>query len=60
MALIDEAIKEHLRLVKEIANKDTEIASLRNEAGIAKEAIDRYCPPELRDSAERWLRSKGI
>ena len=58
--LIDAFMKEHVSLVKEIAEKDVEINELRDAARIVREAIDRYCPPNLRGSAEEWLRQKGI
>ena len=52
--------KEYMRLLRELADKDAEIAILRSESGIAKEAIDRFCAPEIYPLAMKWLRKKGI
>lgn len=60
MAFIDDALREHVRLMSEIAGKDKEISALRDAAKIAREAIDMFCHPSMRDSAEKWLRAKGI
>ena len=60
MNMLDKAMQEHCSLLREIAEKDAQIAILRDDARLTREAIARYCHPELRDSAENWLASKGI
>ena len=50
----------YIEALKEIAQLNQEVLMLRDESGIAREAIDRYCPPELRESADKWLMEKGL
>jgi hypothetical protein len=59
MNLIEKAMQREVALLKEISTKDKLISFLRNESGIAREAIERYCPPELLHSADKWLKTKG-
>jgi len=51
-------LTDYLELLREMEEKDRRIAALHGAEKIAIEAIDRYCPPELRQSAEKWLESK--
>lgn len=60
MNIIEQFMKREVEYIKEISEKDRLILNLRNESGIAREAIENYCPSELRDSAERWLKHKGL
>ena len=60
MPMIDDAYRVHSELRREIDRLNTKINVLRNESGIAREAVDRFCPPELRPVAEEWLREKGL
>jgi len=60
MALLDDAYKQHMKLLREIAEKNQEIAILRDESGIAKEVIQRFVHPDLLHSAEKWLKDKGL
>jgi len=60
MNLIEKAMQREIELLKEISQKDVLIMNLRNESGIAREAIQRYCPPELFESADRWLMKKNL
>ena len=60
MSFKDDAMREHIRLLKEVAEKDALISELRDSGQIAREAVERYCPPELLSSAENWLRSKSL
>ena len=60
MSLIDDAIRVHTELMERISVLTNEVTILRSESGIAREAIDRFCSPDLRDTAERWLREKGL
>ena len=57
---IDDVIRVHADLMKEISKLTKEVIMLRGESGIAREAVDRFCPPGLRDTAEKWLRAKGF
>ena len=50
----------YIELAKELAKKTSEVTMLRSESGIALEAINRYCPPELYESAREWLKTKGL
>ena len=58
--LKDDVIRAHTEMMKEISNLTKEVIMLRGESGIAREAVDRFCPPKLRDTAEKWLRAKGF
>jgi len=60
MSLIEKAMQREIELLREISAKDQLISSLRNESGIAREAIERYCPPDLFESANKWMKSKGL
>ena len=60
MDIIEQFMKREVEYIKEISEKDRLILNLRNESGIARDAIQRYCPGILRDSAERWLKHKGL
>ena len=58
--ILELAQKEHVSLMRQLSEKEGEITMLRGESGIAKEAIDRYCPPEFYAAAMHWLKSKGL
>ncbi len=57
---LNEAYNKHMELLQELAEKDKEIAMLRNDSIVAREAIQRYCPLELFPSADKWLRERGL
>ena len=54
------ALREHVQLMRIIGEKDAEIAQLRAESGVAREAVDRFCAPSLRPGAIKWLEGKGL
>ena len=56
----DNGYNAYIELAKELAEKSKEVVMLRSESGIAREAIQRYCPPDLYPSADKWLREKGL
>ena len=57
---LEDSYNGYMELLRELADKQQEVTMLRGESGIAREAIQRYCPPELTSSADRWLRDKGL
>ncbi len=58
--VIGKAMREHVRLMREVAERDALISKLREPAKLAREAIAMFCHPDLHDSAQQWLKSKGI
>ncbi len=60
MSDMNDYYKEYMNLLRELAEKDREIGILRDESGIAREAIERYCHPQLLSSADKWLKAKGL
>ena len=58
--LLEKAQERHIELMGEITGKDKIITMLRGESGIAREAVQRFCPPELFASAQKWLTEQGI
>ena len=58
-SLLALALNTHIELQREILDKDRLINNLRSQPRIAREAIERYCPPELCAQAHEWLETKG-
>ena len=60
MNLLEKAMRREIELLKELSEKDRLISILRDESCVAREAIERYCPPDLFHSANTWLKEKGL
>ena len=56
---IELAMRQHCEDVKTIQALTYELNKLRTE-NFAREAINRFCPPELLSSAMNWLREKNL
>ena len=54
------AMRHSAKQNSEIAKLYNMIAELSSQPYIAREAVDRYCDPELIQGAYEWLNSKGL
>lgn len=59
-SVFDAQYRAYINALAEIAALQAENAKLREPHRTVREAVDRFCPPELRHSAEHWMRAKGI